>query len=90
MTKTKTYNCRTNMIQRCTNPKNESYPDYGQRGIKVCDRWLESFENFYADMGAQPPGLTLERMNNDGDYEPGNCKWATRKEQANNRRKPKL
>ena len=72
------------MKTRCQNPNNDRYHRYGGRGIKVCERW-QSFENFLADMGVRPPGLTLERMDNDSNYEPGNCKWATQKEQANNK-----
>jgi hypothetical protein len=74
--------------QRCYNPRCKDYPYYGGRGIAVCDRW-RSFESFYADVGDPPPDLTLDREDNDGDYEPGNWRWATRYQQAHNRRKPK-
>ncbi len=75
------------MIQRCTNPNRYSWKYYGGRGITVCDRWLK-FVDFLADMGARPPGTSLDRINNDGNYEPGNCRWATPKEQQANQRKP--
>lgn len=74
------------MKTRCLNAKQQRYSDYGGRGIRVCARWLKSFENFLADLGERPPGKTLDRINNDGDYEPGNCRWATSSEQQRNRR----
>lgn len=81
------YHAWDHMIQRCTNPNNKNYADYGGRGITVCARWLFSFENFLADMGVKPaPHLTLERVDNSLGYFASNCKWASMKEQSNNRR----
>ncbi len=84
----RTYRSWHAMHQRCSNKNDDRYENYGGRGIKVCERW-GSFENFLADMGERPAGLSLHRTDNDGNYEPGNCKWATSKEQASNRRLPK-
>jgi hypothetical protein len=78
------------MIRRCHASSEPGYKNYGARGIKVCDRWRNSFVAFLADMGGRPsPKHTLDRINNDGNYEPGNCRWATRHEQRVNSRNPK-
>lgn len=86
---TATYRCWSGMIQRCRNPKNRAFRNYGMRGIGVCESWLK-FENFLADMGEKPDGLTLDRVDNDRGYEPGNCAWRTRAEQQQNTRLTKL
>ena len=75
------------MVRRCTRPDAKSYADYGGRGITVCERWLD-FENFYADMGERPEGMSIDRYPDmDGNYEPGNARWATRSEQQRNQRR---
>jgi hypothetical protein len=86
MTKSHEYKAWGNMIQRCTNSHRDNYQYYGGRGIKVCDRWLK-FDAFFEDMGECPKGLTLDRVDNMGDYCKENCRWTTWKEQAKNRRK---
>ena len=80
-----TYQSWRAMKHRCLNPKASDWPHYGGRGIQVCERWM-MFENFLADMGERPEGMTIDRENNDGGYEPRNCRWATRQTQTRNSR----
>ena len=89
MSHTSTYRIWKGMIQRCHNNKAPGYSNYGDRGILVCDRW-KKFENFFADMGERPEGMSIERIDNDGNYEPSNCKWVTKKEQERNKRNNRL
>jgi len=83
LSRTPTHNSWRGMIARCNDPKHDYYRLYGGRGISVCERWLQ-FDNFYFDMGEKPEGASLDRINNNGNYEPSNCRWATKKEQARN------
>lgn len=84
--KSSSYRSWKAMIERCYNPNNNKYSLYGARGIKVCDSWLDSFNNFLDDMGARPLNCTLDRIDTNNNYEKDNCRWATQKQQAINRR----
>jgi len=82
------YDTWLNMKQRCTNPNSHKYKDYGGRGIKICPRWANNFKDFSEDMfESWKPNLTIERIDNDGDYEPQNCKWIPHADQAKNKRR---
>jgi hypothetical protein len=85
----RTYNTYQHMLQRCYNSKCDAYQNYGSRGIKVCEQWLGKggFLKFYEDMGDAPEGLSLDRKDKNGNYEPSNCRWATPLEQSNNQRR---
>lgn len=85
MSNTRTFFTWSSMKERCGNSSHKSFDRYGGRGISVCERWLESFENFYADMGEAPEGMSLDREKNDLGYSKENCRWATQEVQANNR-----
>lgn len=90
MSLTPEYKCWVQIKRRCSNPKDSHYHLYGGRGITVCPRWLESFENFFDDMSKRPNGYQIDRKNNNGNYEPSNCRWASLVQQANNKRNIKF
>lgn len=85
--KHKLYTTWKGLKQRCYNPNSQRYKDYGGRGIKVCDRWINSFQNFLDDMGERPKGKSIDRIDVNGNYEPSNCRWASPIEQSHNKRK---
>ena len=91
MSRTTEYQSWVDIKRRCFNPNDKGYPNWGGRGITVCDRWKNSFQNFFLDMGSRPtPKHSIDRIDNDGDYCPENCRWSTDVEQANNKRTNRL
>lgn len=90
LSQTQLYRCWYGIIQRCDDSKNRAYKWYGGRGISICDEWKNSLETFYSWAMANgfQKGLTIDRINNDGNYEPSNCRWVTRKVNLNNMRRP--
>jgi len=87
--RTPTYNSWRKARERVVNPNEISYKYYGAKGVQMCDRWVDSFENFLEDMGERPEGTTIDRIDPHGDYEPDNCRWSTKQVQANNKRRNK-
>lgn len=86
LSKSNEYRTWSSILRRCYNPNTKDYPNYGGRGIRVCSRWKNSFENFLKDMGNRPSGMTIERKNNDRNYSPENCRWIVKKYQNRNTR----
>lgn len=87
---TGTYKSWQAMKSRCLNPKADQWENYGGRGVQICPQWIATFETFMVDMGERPPGKTLDRIDTNGNYEPGNCRWSSAQAQAQNRRPRKL
>ena len=90
MRKSREYQTWIGMKARCSNPHSGYFKNYGGRGIKVCDRWLKDFPNFFSDLGPRPEGYSLDRIDSNGNYEPSNCRWASIKTQQRNKRSNQL